>query len=285
MNIFIYRHSGPRSETVCNALAAGLRRHGIAPTIKSVSEYPGRPEGDVAMFYGLRDGLREVLWDHKSEAKTAIFFDLGYWGRSDRGKFDGYYRMSINRYHAWDFWGFKDRPSDRFDRFNIQVIDSSNSPNAYILLAGMGPKSAWLYGFEPLEWENKAVEKIQAKTRVPIIYKPKPSWIDSPRVPYTTMLGREISIEEALSGASCLVTHHSNAAIDALIASIPVYGLEDGVAVNGWADPISWINRMFCADLEPRIKFMHRVAYLQWNTAEMAKGKVWDFLKQEGLVS
>ena len=96
--------------------------------------------------------------------------------------------------------------------------------------------------------------------------------------------GQELltSISPITTDAGCwaLVTHHSNAAVDALAAGIPVF-CEDGAA--------SLLSMPRLADIENpplpegRAQFFADLAYCQWSVPEMASGACWDYLIGEHL--
>lgn len=85
----------------------------------------------------------------------------------------------------------------------------------------------------------------------------------------------EGDILDALKDTWCLVTHASNAAIDALVAGIPVIALGHS-AVR----PISWswenIERPIWFDREP---VFWALAHHQWQLDEMRGGEAWESVK------
>lgn len=87
-------------------------------------------------------------------------------------------------------------------------------------------------------------------------------------------------ISEALGNAWAWVTHHSNSAVDALLAGVPAH-CEMGAAA-ALSIPLDQI-------AEPvlpagRDQFLADVAWLQWSLDEMRSGAAWAHLKDRGLV-
>src|ERR1700757_4340421 len=104
----------------------------------------------------------------------------------------------------------------------------------------LGPKTNRQLAQPALTWERKALARIRAEyPDAPIIYRPKRE--DGTSLPGTRCIPGPTAIETVLKGASLVVCRHSNVAIDAAIAGIPVV-CEDGAAAalydNDLADPV-----------------------------------------------
>lgn len=285
MNVVVYMDPpNGRSVIVCEAMAKGIHRIGDRVRLRRAEEYAG-PEGDVAVFYGLRDPMRRVRNEHKREGKSTVQIDLGYWHRKRYpGDVQGYHKVSVGGSQAMHLL-HADVSSDRFESFGIeprsfQPIDDSKS----VLLIGLSKKAAWAYDLEFERWEREKCHALHDYTTRSIIYRPKPgadgyadrSLADAYSSPAKT------PVERALTDTHMAVMRHSNVAIDALIAGVPFY-TEDGLA-SGWSTPIEEVEcPRFPTDRE-RQKILNRVAYAQWNVQEMEEGKVWEFLREGGYV-
>jgi hypothetical protein len=76
-------------------------------------------------------------------------------------------------------------------------------------------------------------------------------------------------VVDALRGASLVICRHSNVAIDACIAGVPVE-CEDGAAY--------WLYRRGSVPtVAQRLDFLHRLCWWQWRFSEM--DKAWLFLQ------
>lgn len=275
--------SNKRSQIVCEAMSKGLWFLDIPHVRKSVQEYKGTPEGDVAVFYGKRDKLFQLRKDYRTAGKTFVYIDLGYWGRLEGSRYEGYHKVTVNDYHPTWFFQLNHHPCDRFARFGLEVKEKEHLDSGYVLIPGMSLKQACVsrYGFE--EWERETIAKIRTLTKRPIAYKPKDTcghvategladlYID-PKMP----------IDKALGGAYVVVTKHSNVGVDALLNDVPLIA-QEGVASclsQDWEhfgdlkSPPASVRRQFMCDL----------AYTQWSVPEMRTGECWKHLQAEGLL-
>jgi hypothetical protein len=85
-------------------------------------------------------------------------------------------------------------------------------------------------------------------------------------------------ISEALASARAIVTHHSNVAVEALAAGVPVH------CFTGAAAACSVPLDRLCERPEGREQFLADVAYLQWSLDEMRSGAYWAHIKERGVI-
>jgi hypothetical protein len=161
-------------------------------------------------------------------------------------------RATIDEDHP-QAWLRKEEPT-RWDSQGIALRKDFKAKGP-ALIVGMGHKSLPVHGLNPLQWERAAVSRAVAMGLQPL-FKPK-------KARYPVMPGISVargSIEQALKGAALVLCRHSNVAVDACIAGVPVM-CEDGAAQvlyrNGPAPTP-----------EQRIEFLRSLAYWQWTPAE-----------------
>ena len=276
-----------RSVHVANAMFQGIKSLGDNVVLRDEKDYAG-VEADVAVFYGLEGNTPRIFRDYKRIAKAA-YVDLGYWGRVlPEDKWSGHHKIVINDRHPTDYFQNRRHDDSRVKQFRLQLKmwrESARFPDGHkhILLAGMGDKGAAAEGYDAEEWERWAIEKIREVTKRIIIYRPKPSWKSA-----RPIVGKSIlysppkqKLDEVLHGAHAIVTHHSNVAIDGLIAGVPCF------TVKGVASKMGTNNLLMIEDPlfpEDRQQFLNDVAYCQWSVKEMREGIAWRDLKEEGLV-
>jgi hypothetical protein len=281
VNVTFYRGESRRSAIVCDAVIEGCRKHGVKVATLHEREYT-RPDADVAVFYGLAGNLKRLQREY-SEAGKAVFLDLGYWGRDEKGGVAGSHRVSVNGLHATAYFQRKRHSPDRFRKFGIRTHPFSRSGDR-VVLCGMSAKAAWVYDYEPEAWECKAVQTLRGCTKRHIQYRPKPSWPDAKPIPGASWTKPFIlSIDKALGGAWACVTHHSNAALDALIAGVPAF-CEEGLASPLSQLELSEIDRPFYPDEGDRDQLLYDAAHTQYTISELADGTMWRYLRDEGLI-
>jgi len=269
----------PRSQVICSSMAAGIRACGDeAQEIRE--EFYNGPTAHVAVFYGLRGNCRQAFNDYRNSGRRAVYIDLGYWGRTDGGKLSGYHKIAVNGRHPTAYFQKKQHKEDRFRRFGLSVKPWQKE-GKYVLLAGMGAKAADFEGFATHEWELDAVAKIRQFTQRPIIYRPKPSWRNPEPIDGTFFSPRTQPLQDVLRVCHCVVSHHSNVCIDALLEGVPSF------CVQGVAVPMSLQDIVRIEDpVYPngREQWAADIAYTQWRPDEMRQGLAWQYLKGEGLV-
>lgn len=131
------------------------------------------------------------------------------------------------------------------------------------------------------EWERNAVAALRKVTDRKIVYRPKPSWTGAKPIEGTSFSPRSESLNDVLRDCHAVVTHHSNTAVDALVAGVPVFCLE-GVASPLALDDLASIENPVTPD--GREQWAADVAWTQFSVKEMQCGLAWRHLKDEGVV-
>lgn len=270
--------SNNRSRIIGQALLEGARRIGLAADLKASITYRGPPtDYDTVIFYGLAAGLDRLFRDYR-ERRRAVYVDLGYWGRRKLSRFDGYHKIAVNSRHPTDYFQKQAHPSDRFASHRVQ-IKPWRTEGSHILVAGMSAKAAAAEQLLPNQWERKTIAELRKLTRRPIIYRPKPNWADAKPIEGSTF-DRESKLEEVLRDCHAVVTHHSNVAVDALLAGVPCI-CPGGVASVLSGHSLEQIENPPTPD--GRAQWAADLAYTQWSVDEMKQGLVFEYLQREGL--
>lgn len=173
-----------------------------------------RPDGSARglMVYGPGSPVRHpMVKAHLARGGRVAMWDMGYWERQDA------MRLSIDGLHPTpaQLELAADLPARRtFD------LREDGDPAGPILLIGLGPKSVLAYrtgGF--MAWEKAKVRELRGRFPGRVIrWRPKGRRVMS--LPGTE-LWHGMPIEEAMRGCSLVVSHHSNASVDAVIAGVP----------------------------------------------------------------
>lgn len=258
MQVAIYCIGGTqRTRHVANALAAGI------PGAIVLDKFNG-VVGSVAIAYGWNH--EPVFTAYRAAGKNFVYFDMGYWDRRPEGnKKDGFHRLAVN---DWDTAAtmLRGMPADRFERSGIE-LQPWGSKGAGIVVAGMSTKAAGTHGFRPGAWERETAERLRFITRRPIEIRAKPVGDQSRIEPIADVLAR----------SHMLITHHSNAALDAMIAGIPFYA-HKGVG-KILAPGIFSIETYPEIEMGDRVSLMCDIAYSQWRPSEMRSGEAWEHIK------
>lgn len=268
MKVCIFRYHHRRSKELAAALADGVAAMGWTPIVTDQERIVLSCNADVFASYGW---VNKPLFDlYRDTGRTFLYLDLGYWSRKNgMGDYSGYHKVVVNGRHATAYFKV-DRPDDRLD--DAPTIQGWRGDGSHIVVAGMSAKSAPASGFRPLEWEHRVIAEIRKLCDRPIVYRPKPSWKDARPIVGTRFSSVRETIRDALAGAYGLVTLHSNAAIDALAAGVPICaseGLASAVSCESIAELINRPRR----DMD-REAFLRQVSYCHWTRHEISDGKM-----------
>ncbi len=195
-----------------------------------------------------------------------IALDLAYWSR------DRKVRISIDAAHPQAWVMRRDWPTDRWAADPAPVADAWNALGP-IIVAGVGAKARTQYGATTIDaWERMMITSCRARWDRPIWYRRKRQ--DLPVPDHVMDIASASPIDQVLTGASLLMTWHSNVAIDAIRMGIPVV-CRDGAAAAVCPSVIS--ETPVPLTPERRARFLSHLAYFQWAPSEAAEG--WQFLR------
>lgn len=243
-----------RTKNVALAMGEGLRKHGIK--FDMLRRHNG-VKGDVAIAYG---------WNHERIFKkytNYVYLDMGYWNRGRHGA----HRVSINDWctsvnmlHglSCDRW--------KASRINLKKLNPSAND---ILITSMSDKSLLTHSLKKgtieanfrkylndLNIQGNIVERVKPRGHLKIQ-----------------------SIQDALSTAKLLLTHHSNTAVDALIAGVPYFCFK-GAARKLSLKNISDLKYPVLPSDKDRLQLLSDIAYSQYTIDEMRNGIAWDYIRQ-----
>lgn len=267
-----------RSMLMGMAMAKGIAAVGDQPRFVPYTDFV-TPAGDVAVFYGFDDRLREIFNAYRAAGRPVVYIDMGYWGRLEGGKWSGYHKVSVNARHPTAYFQRVRHDDKRVTRFGLKITPWRSGRT--IIVAGTSGKGAAVDGFYPQQWETAAIGALRQHTDREIIYRPKPSWGGATPIPGSTFCQTRVDIGQWLSDCHAVVTHHSNAAIDGLLAGVPAFCLEGVAAPMAIADLEKIEAPLFP---EGREQWVNDISYCQWTPAEMEAGLAWRHLRDEGLV-
>ena len=277
-----------RGARIARELLQGAHIIGRKAIMMTASEYAGKFNSYTVAFYGVHRGLRSIYDDAIASSTDLLFFDLGYWnlGQYVNGSLRrSYHRVGLNDRHPNAYLMQRDHPETRFSKLHLKPNFDRKKVGNDILLVGMGSKAAAFHNMVPGYWETSMVKAIRQYTDRQIVYRPKPS--ASRRSP-SSIMGATVSvgcsIEQDLERAWCVVVHQSNAAVDALLAGVPVIVMSGGAAAEICSSDITLVDDPPMPDEATRRQFFNNLAYTQWTLIEMANGAFWRNAVEEGLI-
>lgn len=242
--IKVYITGHQHSNVIGHAFAEGCKGQVVPPH----NLLPGK-----AAFYGILRGTGEILKQCEWVHRDYYYIDHGYFLP---GHYDGYYRITHNGRQCS---GYGERPPDRWESLNIGLRPWRRK-GKHILICPLTGAIGDFYQIDPDRWLQTISGEISRFTDRPIVVKPK----------------TQGDLRESLKDCWCLVTHSSNAAVDALLEGVPVITLGESAC-----QPVSWdfetIENSVWPDREP---WAYNLAYNQFTLDEMRNGAAWGILEE-----
>jgi hypothetical protein len=210
--------------------------------------------GPVALFGS--PSRWPVLRAAKQDGRTWFYGDHGYFGRRR------YYRITRN---AYQHDGRSEATPDRFAAFN-RPIQPWRTTGAHVLVCPNSDVYCRLHGFAVASWLADVTRTLRAHTDRELRVRWKHD---------------ETPIAADLANAWAVVAYSSAAALDALIAGVPVFTLAPFAATvrMGLSDLSKIESPVYPDDREP---FLWSLAYQQWTIHEIYEGVAWRDLQREG---
>ncbi len=268
-----YEESG-RSGHIAEAMGAGFKRHGCQ-VIQDVATSK-QIRGDLAVAYGWR--CEEAFKMYRDAGLHFLYVDLGFWNRKPpNSPREGHHKVVLD---AWCPTKTMTRgcPGDRFARLGVEVRPPK--PGQSIIVTGMSAKSAADHGYLPNQWEAGMIASLAAMTSRPIVYRPKPSWRGATPIHGAAYDEGKVPLAQVLETAHLILSHHSNTAVDAVVAGVSTYSVAGvGSLMSTPALDKETIEAPYRWSDAERHAFLADVAYLQWMPAEMRSGACWDHMR------
>jgi len=273
-----------RETLIGEALAKGMAVHGDELVMVPKGEYKGPMAGiDAAMMFGVKS--KKMFRPHIDLGIPAIYVDKGYLGPRGPEARGRYFKFSVNAMHPIAYFQAERRDRDRFDALKITPAGWRKSrDDSHILVALSSQKYCdWVGQGNATKYAAKLVKQITNESggKRHIVYRPKPSWPDAEAVKGAGFSRPPERIRDVLRGCHALVTHGSNAAIDALLVGVPAIVLGDGIAKPVAGQSVKKIKRPYAPSRHALNQWLADLAYCQWNIEELASGEAWKHIKQD----
>lgn len=236
---YITRHI--HSTTVGTAFAQGCRGR-IVRGARQLNKGP-------AAFYGWLRGLEPLLRQAQKDGRTWYYLDNGYFAP---GHYSGYYRVTRG---AYQHNGAGEGDLDRLHQLGVRIQPWRRGE--YVLVCPPGDLFAQHLGFKASDWLQDVTAAIAAHTDRPIRVRVKGA--------------SGASLADDLKRAHCLVTGFSNAAVEALVAGVPVFCTHRCAAFDMGTPDLSKIEEPRRPD--DRERWAGVLAANQWTLEEMKRGR------------
>lgn len=209
---------------------------------------------------GCTPELRPIIAGWQKRGRRWIYWDRGYCRRVfatdlPRGDDGGYYRWHLN---AFQMQEIKEFPADRWQAMKTPLWPWSENRQGHIVVAEPSPTYARFHGIEG--WTEQTVAKLKQLTGKRIVLRDKEM----------QRFGRKL--HQDLKGAHCLVTHGSNAAVEAVFMGCPVFVDPcSAAALVGRTD----LDQIEWPSFPDREAWVRSLCYSQFNERELVDGTLW----------
>ena len=214
---------------------------------------------DIVPIVGCTPLLTSLYGAWRHSGRKFIYWDRGYARRVfatwlPRGEHGGYYRWHTN---SFQLSAVRDVPGDRWEALNIPVQPWRTSGRHIVIAA---PTRTYAAFHLCQSWIADTIDRLSRVTDRQLVIRDKES---------------KRSLQADLDGAHALVTHGSIAAVEAVILGYPVFVHPDSAAALVGQTDLRQIERPAMPD---RTRWLHSLAYNQFNEAELIDGTLWSLL-------
>lgn len=276
MRVVFFHSDKDRERDLAHAFGAGVIAQG--------EEFEARPLGgaqdfarvDLACMVGVKSA--ELWRAARSAGARTLMLDKGYSRHRGPARTWEYWRISLDAHQPTGTTLLRPMPRDRLAMHPLKWRKArAGNP---IIIAGSSAKYHAFMGLpDPTAYAEGLIGTLKARTRRPIIYRPKPSWRDAEPIEGVQYSPAHEALGALLAEAHALVTHGSNACLDAMLAGVPSVVLGDGVMASISSRSLDEIERPRMASKPDRVQLLANLAYHQWTEAEMAEGRAWGVIR------
>jgi hypothetical protein len=215
---------------------------------------------DVIPIIGCHPELRSRIDAWTASGREFVYWDRGYAKRIfatwlPRPKVgSGYYRWTRN---AFQMREIRDVPKDRWMQLDIPT-DPWKEKGKHIVIAK--PSATYDAFHRTHDWLENTIAELKRHTDRKLVIREKLS---------------ETPLRQELVGAHALVTHQSNAAVEAVIMGCPVFVDPGNAAALVGQTDLSKIETPVYPDRKP---WLWSLAYSQFSEDELVNGVLWEHL-------
>src|SRR6266446_3854929 len=241
---------------------------------------------DVACIWGLMGNAPQIVSQYTLRGRHVIMFDkalIRHLGPGGHGTF----RVGIDGPSPVKYMMRINRNFDRFEkkRIKLQPRVQTSIIRPKVLYCGSSQKYCDFYDLgEANAYAESVFQEMRAiATKISIVYRPKPSWQGAREIDGSEMSNSTHSLSRELGRSNLLVTHGSAAAVEAIVAGIPIVTLGPCAAqfvANTILDNNAIHDPYFPSD-QARWQWMCNLSYCQWNEEELRSGEAWGFIRNE----
>jgi hypothetical protein len=265
MRVHVYLRRPDNVKPFIRAAAAGFKRHGIDAKLLPATA-PRRC--DLAVCWSIRDtaaiasGKRALIMERGYVGDRFQWASMGYDGLNGRADF-------LNEHVDGERWA---------KNFAHLMQPWRGHDGKYVLILGQVRTDTSVRGINTFDWYRQTAKAIRDAGHDPW-YREHPKQarrnMDAFRA-VSDLPHRLSSLDEAMADARWTVTFNSNSAVESVLAGIPAVTCDEGAMA--W--PVTGHDPATPPPMPDRTRWAERLAWCQWNMAEIEAGEAWEHLKR-----
>ena len=266
LDVVVYRDDRPWAIPKLDAFITGLRAHGIKPEQRPTDDWR---VSDLAVVWGHRDiELHEM---QLAAGSHYLVCERGYIGNIDnRRRWTSLGYDGLNG-HA-DFLN-AGAGTHRWKKHFAGFMRPWKTGGDYALLMGQTRGDASLMGVDIRGWYAYAADQLRGLGWT-VMFRPHPR--DPTPAPHGAY-ALQGALDSALVAAGLVVTWNSSSAVDALLGGVAAVAMD----IGSMAWDVASHKPVASGERPDRAAWAARLAYCQWNDAEIASGAAWDHLRHK----
>ena len=252
------------------------------------------PGVDLACVFALKGHSRRILEAYRDAGKRTLLIDKGLM-RASTG-FGGppdFYRIGLDEFMPLSQIKrqmAEGSPPDRWIELGMKIRCQVNSEENWLRGSHCGSSQKYWRLSRSRKRATahsvSVIDQIRAAVgdRRPIIYRPKPSFLEAKEIPGTIFSHSKPTppLGPMLRNLPAVVTHGSHAGIDAIMAGVPLITLGPCAAQPMANHAIGRLSgELFFPRKEQAYRWLWAITYWQWNTREISGGRMWRWLRAE----
>lgn len=247
-----------------NRIGKNIERHG-GMIIRHDFDAIGNLPDTIIPVIGCSPPFWPMIQEWNKRGRVWAYWDRGMFRRVFAASLpwaasreESYYRVHLNCYQMQ---AIRDVPNDRWKALKYDdVVRPWQKNGRHIVVAA--PSDTYCKFHRCESWLAETLDKLSRITDRQIVVRAKEHVRTRP-------------LQKDLDGAHALVTHGSVAAVESVVLGCPVFVHPDSAAALVGLTDLDKIEKPIYPERE---RWMHSLAYEQWNEAELEDGTVWRML-------
>lgn len=215
---------------------------------------------DWTPVVGCSPELTPIIDCWRKNGRPWVYWDRGYWDRVyatwlPRGTAGGMYRWHVGEFQLQRL---RDVPADRYEARKPPVKPWQKGGRHVVIAA---PTRTYSKFHQTRDWIADTIDALARVTDRQLVIRDKET---------------KRSLQQDIEGAHALVTHGSISAVESVILGCPVFVHSDSAASLVGQTDLKKIETPVYPD---RDRWLHSLAYSQYNEAELVNGTLWKLLE------